>query len=545
MISDWKESASYKRRAQASSVILLETEDPKRVDELLAFVTSEDYTTKKYFNVELQRRVLVDPWEGLSEWNVDQKRWEPIREETATPFSMMGADIGSSMRALDRIIKDDRSVAVIANITSPDLARVISPALQNFAYHPKVLQNKSTIFVVTPDTLLFDEHTRRKCVIIEPPFSTEEERKEMLDVIANEFNKEYEKIILSASSGLTLHDVETAVLESMFRNKAIELSAITATKMELMRKYGYELMYPRYGWETIGGYETLKQYYQDNVIKIIKDDVARAWGVGASRGILMFGLGGTGKSLFAKAMAKELALPFIKVSSADFFRGIVGETERAVKTLQKVAEANAPCIVFFDEIDQIALRRDMVISTDSGVGRRAMNMLMDWLGDDERRSIMVGATNVISQMDPAFIRAGRFDEKICLFPPDFDARKQIIQVHTQIVRKIPLDKGLQNKIETLAERTALWTGAEIELLCVASARTARSRNHTSVSMSDFKTAFEEVTVNMKKREDDIREFIKVANDFASNRRLLKQQLEEYVKKEKGVTRLKAFAKEIE
>lgn len=547
-MEDWKSTSAIKRRSQASTVILIESEDPKRLDELVEFVKSKEFASKDYFNVEAKRRVMVDPWEGIVEWNPrgeGEGGWVPLRVETeGSPFASALTDIGSSMRTVDNIIKSQPSVAVIKNVTNTDLARAISLALQNWATHPKVLAQKATVFVVTPDATLFDEQTRRFCVMIEPPFSTEEEREAMLNEIAKTFNKKYADIIVTASGGMTLHDLETATMESLYKNREIQLSAITKAKMDLMRKYGFELTYPRFGWEAVGGYETLKQYIRDNVIKIIKDKTARSWGVSASRGIMLFGPGGTGKSLLAKVMAKELELPFIKVSSADLFAGIVGETERKVKQLQKIAEANAPCIVFIDEIDQIGLRRDMVMSTDSGVGRRAQNMLMDWLGDDERKSIIVGATNLMEQLDPAFIRAGRFDEKLALFPPDSEAREEIIHVHIKIVRKIPLAAEVTPHIAELASDTALWTGAELELLCVASARLARSRDLKHVRLADFRDAMNEVTVNIEKRQSEIKQFIKTAKEFASNRRLLDQQLKEYLAKEKATDRLKALQEEL-
>jgi len=548
-MEDWKKNSAIKRRSQASTVILFETEDPKRLDELVEFVKSDRFTSEEFFKGEHKRRVLVDPWEGIVEWNPrqgDEGEWTSVRQETEGSLFGPSAltDLGSSMRVVDNIIKKDRTVVVIKNVTNTDLARAISLALQNWATHPVVRAQKSTVFVVTPDATLFDEQTRRLCIIIEPPFSTEEEREDLLNVIAKTFNKKYADIILTASSGMTLHDIETATLESLFNTREIQLSAITKAKMDLMRKYGFELTYPKFGWEAVGGYETLKQYIRDNVIKIIKDKTARSWGVSASRGIMLFGPGGTGKSLIAKVMAKELELPFIKVSSADLFAGIVGETERKVKQLQKIAEANAPCIVFIDEIDQIGLRRDMVMSTDSGVGRRAQNMLMDWLGDDDRKSIIVGATNLMEQLDPAFIRAGRFDEKLALFPPDSEAREEIIKVHTKVVRKIPLSAEVMPKLAELSANTALWTGAELELLCVASARLARSRDLKHVRLEDFYDAMNEVTVNREKRESEIKQFIKTAKEFASNRRLLDQQLKEYLAKEKATDRLEALREEL-
>jgi len=135
MQNDWKREASFKRRAQCSTVILMETEDPKRIDELLEFVVSEEFASKNYFNMELKkafRRVVADPWEGLTQWN--GKEWLPVEAEGASPFGgVMGMDLATATRRLDEMLKREPTVAVIKNISSQELARAISLALQNWA----------------------------------------------------------------------------------------------------------------------------------------------------------------------------------------------------------------------------------------------------------------------------------------------------------------------------------------------------------------------------------------------------------------------------
>lgn len=526
---NWKNDIVFKRKAQTSNVFLIETFDPKRVEEIKEWIRSGEFEAN-FKNLNIEKKILLDPFEGL----IDLKTGEKIQLE-----GVFGFGLPTSINYLDQSLKNVPTVVIINNIAKPDLANSLSLALQNWAYHPKLYDNQSTVFVITPDVLLFDEQTRRYCVVVTPPFSTEEERKKILDKISKTLNLKYDPILVRISSGLTLHDLETAVLESALRTKKIDLLGVTKAKIEMIRRFGYELTYPKYGFEAIGGYETLKEYFRNNIIRILKDNIAQEWGVTSARGILMFGLGGTGKTLFAKAMAKEMQLPFIKVSSADFFRGIVGESERAIKTLQKVAEENAPCIIFIDEIDQIGLRRDMIMSTDSGVSRRAMNLLMDWLGDEDRRSIIIGATNLVEQMDPAFIRSGRFDYRIPLLLPDYHARKEIIRVHTQVVRKIPLKDVDYDEI---AKDTFLWSGAEIELLVLEAARIARIKNKRFVSMEDFKEAFRNVRVNIDKRKREFESFLKTAKNYSSSTNLLDEQLREFVKKE-GITkteRLKLF-----
>jgi ATP-dependent 26S proteasome regulatory subunit len=512
-----------------STVILVETEDEKRIQQLKEFVT-DPKAQKLLMKREEDVRILwSDTWEGIREHNLEKNKWEEVKSES--PFPMMGSDLGMSIRKLDEIIKKYPSIAVIANITKKEMADAISTALLNWSCHPGLIENKSTVFVITPDTSLFDEYTRHACIVVSPPYSTEDERKELLGKMAKEFKLRFDKILIDASAGMTLHDLESAVLSSVHRKNAIELDAITETKMELIRKRGYELVYPRLTWKNIGGYDTVKTFLKENIISIIKDETARKWGVGANRGNLLFGPPGTGKTLLAKVMSKELGLPFIQVSAETLFKSFVGETERAIKTLVRVIEENAPCVAFIDEVDQLALRRDSVVSTDSGVGRRAQNMIMEYLGDDERKSIIVGATNTPEQLDEAFIRAGRFDAKIPLLWPDSQARVEIIKVHTSVTRNIPL-KDVD--LEKVSAKTHLWSGAEIELLCTTAARVARAKGADEVTQLHFDAALEDLLVNQDQRTAELKKFVAQAKRFTSSTRLLNDQLKEFLDREKTV-----------
>ena len=544
MERDWKEEIGIERKAQVSTVVIVETEDRFRIKELIEAVKTR--YVPLFASKEAKHVVKADPWEGL----IDLRTGDRIEGEGASfPFAEPGL-IGQ-LRQIDRMVKSETTAVFIMGITNSDLAKSVSIALQNWAYHDRVFEMQSTIFVITPDSELFDEYTRKCSIVVAAPFSTAEERRRILKEIIHDLNTrrpdlnlQYDEMVVVTGAGLTLHDFESVVLKSISEYRAVRVEATTAHKMKLMKKYGFTLTYPKLGWEAIGGYETLKEYIKQNIINIIRDEKAREWGVGATRGILMFGIGGTGKSLFAKVMAKELGLPFIKVSSADLFRGIVGETERRVRQLQKVAEENAPCIVFVDEIDQLGLRRDMVAITDSGVSRRVTNMLMDWLGDDERKSIIVGATNVIEQLDPAFMRAGRFDDKIPFFPPDFEARKEIIKVHTSVVRKIP-SKLRERDLDIIAKWTKYYTGAEIERLCLAAARLARACGDDYVTLKHFEAALDEASIDLNKRQKELEEFINTAKAYASNKRLLRLQMEEFKKKEaEADARLQALLKSL-
>jgi cell division protease FtsH len=260
------------------------------------------------------------------------------------------------------------------------------------------------------------------------------------------------------------------------------------------------------------------------VVRVLRNpELAARYGLGVPKGILLYGPPGTGKTWFAKALAKEVGLPMVIVDPSTFLRGIVGETEARVKYVVQIIESLAPVIVFIDEFDQLTLSRQAVMSTDSGVTRRMTNMLLSWLGDEDRKSFVVGATNYVSDVDPAFLRPGRLDEVIPVFYPDQKAREGILKVHTSVVRKVPLADDFDPR--ALAEKTWLWTGAELEKLVLEAASLAMDEGVERVAQRHFEDAMSFIEVNAAEREQRlknmIQELMKLEN---TNRALLKSAL---------------------
>jgi len=206
---------------------------------------------------------------------------------------------------------------------------------------------------------------------------------------------------------------------------------------------------------------------------------------------------GTGKTWLAKALSKEVGLPMVIIDPSTFLRGIVGETEMRVKQVTQIIESLAPIIVFIDEFDQLTLSRQAVMSTDSGVSRRMTNMLLSWLGDENRKSFIVGATNFVSDVDPAFLRPGRLDEVIPVLLPDYQARLEILKVHTSVIRKVPLGKV---DLSEVAKSTYLWTGAELEKLVIEASSLAMISNSEKVEQENFNEAMKSIEVNTSERE---------------------------------------------
>jgi len=342
--------------------------------------------------------------------------------------------------------------------------------------------------------------------------------------------------VISASAGLTLHEIETATLESFYKHKEIKAETFTEYKIKILKDIGLEYIKPVRGFETVGGYDYLKNYIRNRIIKILRNpEIARYYGLSVPKGILLYGFWGCGKTFLAKALAKEVGLAMVSLNPADLFRGIVGESEQRVRQIRNILESMAPVILFIDEFDQLTMKREMVFAGDSGVSRRISNMLLEWFGDEARRTFIVGATNFVDQVDPAFLRAGRLDEVIPVFLPDYNARKEIFKVHTEVVRKVPLNGGVD--YDTLAEKTYLYTGAEIEKVVIEASSLAMEKEREHVTMNEFLEAIASIQFNVNTREQYLKNMVNQLNKLENvNKHLLREALQGWKEGERGETK---------
>jgi len=219
-------------------------------------------------------------------------------------------------------------------------------------------------------------------------------------------------------------------------------------------------------------------------------------GARVPKGVLLVGPPGTGKTLLAKAVAGEAGVPFFFISGSEFVEMFVGVGAARVRDLFEQARKAAPCIIFIDELD--ALGRSRVPGGFGGTDEKeqTLNQLLAELDgfDPSAGVILLAATNRPEILDPALLRAGRFDRQVLVDRPDRQGRLDILKVH---VRKVQLAPDLD--LDAIAQLTPGFTGADIANLVNEAAIVATRRNGQSISLNDFIEAVERIVAGLEKK----------------------------------------------
>jgi len=247
---------------------------------------------------------------------------------------------------------------------------------------------------------------------------------------------------------------------------------------------------PNVTYNDIGGLaEQIKEIREAIELPLKHPELFREVGVDPPKGVLLYGPPGCGKTLIAKAVARETNATFIRVVASEFVNKFIGEGARIVREVFKYAKERAPSIVFIDEIDAIAAKRlDVGTSGEREVQRTLMQLLAIIDGFDPLGNVkVIAATNRIDILDPAILRPGRFDKLIEIPLPNENGRYEIFKIHT---RRMKLDENVD--LRTLAKITIKATGADIKAICTEAGINAIRNNRTKVTMDDFLYAINKV-----------------------------------------------------
>jgi len=256
-------------------------------------------------------------------------------------------------------------------------------------------------------------------------------------------------------------------------------------------------------YEDIGGLkEEVKKVREMIEIPLKRPELFERLGISPPKGVLMHGPPGTGKTLLAKAVANESDAHFIAIQGPEIMSKYVGGSEENLREFFEEAEENAPSIVFIDEIDAIAPKREEVSGETE---RRVVAQLLTLMDGLKTRGqvVVIGATNRPDALDTALRRGGRFDREIEIGVPDKDGRREVLQIHT---RGMPLDEKVD--LDEIADITHGFVGADLEMLCKEAAMRVLRRvlpdiksdeeipkeilKKMIIQKSDFKEALKEV-----------------------------------------------------
>jgi len=385
---------------------------------------------------------------------------EGKRKTGAVAIRSYPADIGLSIVRMDGLVRKnaDASIGEFVKIRKADAKEAkhvtLAPAQKGFMLHisPNLLKQN----------LFMRPMTKGDIIITNPVFKTRTRNNE--DIFSQFFGINIEEVFLPMGTEMRLVVVKTQPEGITQISDMTELELLPeAAEVEAARL-------PTVTYEDIGGLSEIVPKIREMIeVPLRRPEVFERLGVEPPAGVLLHGAPGTGKTLIAKAVANEAGANFISVAGPEFMSKFYGESEENLRRIFEEAEKNAPSIIFIDEIDAIAPKREQVVGE---VERRVVSTLLTQMDGLKSRGkvIVIAATNIPNMLDPALRRTGRFDREIEIPVPDKKGRKEILQIHT---RRMPLEKDVD--LDRLAEITYGYVGADIAGLAKEAAMHALRR----------------------------------------------------------------------
>jgi SpoVK/Ycf46/Vps4 family AAA+-type ATPase len=328
--------------------------------------------------------------------------------------------------------------------------------------------------------------------------------------------------LISAAMGLTSDEAENALSLSVVK-PSIEKSAeawdhaiVLHEKCQALRKTGLLDYIPveKNGLKQIGGLDILKDWVRKRKNAFTPEAIA--FGLPTPKGILTVGPPGSGKSLSAKAISGELGFPLLRLDMGKMFGSLVGQSEANMRQAIQIAEANSPCILWLDEVEK-GLAGSSAGSLDSGVGARLLGNILTWMQEKTSPVFVYATSNDVTQLPPELLRKGRFDEMFSVTFPNTTERGEIFNIHITRKNRAKLFAEKKLEINQLIERSAGYSGAEIEA-CINSGLYTAFDAGRELEQTDILNALSEtvpVSVTMKEKLARLEEWCKHRTRAAS------------------------------
>ena len=338
------------------------------------------------------------------------------------------------------------------------------------------------------------------------------QRKNLVDKFKTKYTDEELDSIVNSFRGLTLSECEQVCAYCIIKHSELSPDAISQQKKDIIRKSGLlDWIDSETDLDKIGGLNGLKTWLFKRQHAFSQDAVD--YGLPSSpKGILLVGIQGAGKSLFAKAVSSYWNFPLLRLDMGKIFSGLVGSSENNMRQVFRVAESVAPCILWCDEIDKGMSGSRSSSSTDGGTTSRVLGSWLTWMQERTAPVFVIATANDVSNLPPELLRKGRFDEIFFVDLPNVEERKKIFQIHIE-KRGRKVDNF---NISTLANESQNYTGAEIESSIESAMYEAFSDNKREITTDDILLSLENTVPISKLMREDIDALRKWAKERARN-----------------------------
>ncbi len=468
-------------------IICIETVEEQRAEEVVARVTEELY-------------LPLFVWSATH--GLHRKGEKQAVYQTLAPLDALNFIESSTLDGI-YLFKD-----LHHDLTEPLIARKLRDLCREF-------RTRERSIILTAPSFTFPPELSREIARYELALPGREELKKLVREVIGKIVTE-EKIavhiegkdgntLINNLSGLTLSEAERTLYRVILQDgklDADDLPSILAAKKEKIAQSGVLEFYPREETlSTVGGMTHLKQWLA--VRKGAFSEKAAHFGLTPPKGILLLGVQGCGKSLMAKAVAREWELPLLKLDAARLYNKYLGETEKNLQIAIRLAESMAPAVLWIDEIEK-ALAGAGAENGDGGVATRILGTLLSWLQEKKAPVFVVATSNDISKLPPELLRKGRLDEIFFVDLPSQVDREAILRVHLKKKDRNPEDYDLP----ALVEASEGFSGAEIEQAVISALYAAFSGQGvltTETILKEMQNTYP-LSIVMKEKIDSLREW---------------------------------------
>ena len=425
------------------ALVLLETPEPVRADELLALIATR--LSLPYFSWSRSRGLRRGSQPG-----------DPFIERTAEPAA-----------GLARILDEGAGVyhfrGLGAHLEDPVVISHVLDAIAQFGVRRGAL-------VISGHDIHLPDALRPHAVTLTLPVPGYNEHRQLLERIIREqslrmpvkleITTEERSRLVNNLVGLTLTEAEKVVTRLIIEDGALrgdDVQRVAAAKRQVVQQDGLLEYWPAdASLGEVAGLSGLKQWLARRRAVVHDPQRAVQFGLGFPRGVLLLGVPGCGKSLCAKAIAAEWGLPLLKLDPANLYDKYIGDSEKNFKRAMQTAERMAPVVLWIDELEKAFASTGS--DADGGVSRRVFGTFLNWLQERKGDVFVAATSNDIAALPPEFIRKGRFDEVFFVDLPTAAARQEILRIHLQKRGQDPAKYDLVS----LAGASDGFSGAELE-----------------------------------------------------------------------------------